>query len=535
MTIALAHAKKYLANGWSVFPIPHGKKEPVIKWGEYRERHATTEEVEAWFSEKESNVGIVTGKLSNLTVLDADGTSGIKELDSMRLVSTASVLTGGGGKQLFFQHSGETNKWTSKDHEGLDSRGEGGYVVAPPSLHPSGMKYRWATGVIPQASHLPAWPTGLLETPKVVTVGQVVHNEPWLVQALKGAGSGGRHKTLVRLACYLIPRHPYDVVKHMLVEWNSKNTPPLADDEVVKQLNDLVGRFKKGQYTSKYTPPMEPSNEPLDIRSPNADADAYINAQINRSTNALPELSTGYPSLDGTTWGLKRGVLYTIGARPGTGKTSLLVNISSNLCKTGKRVLFFSTEMSYNELFDKFLASEAEIEAFNIESGQLNADEQTKRAGFIPKFKAYDLHIVNLFKPDQVSVRKAVEQIQPDVLVFDHIQHIAGGESEYHEISNFTKFLKQVAMESNICVLVASQLNRTVVFEGIMPELHHLKGCGTLEEESSVVLLMHDDSHKGDRPILIRVAKNRHGKCGDTTLLFKASITKFIEMDVKVS
>lgn len=552
MSAKLNLARAYIKNGWSVFPLNKGTKDqPAVKWGEYRERYATDTELVLWFEKNDYEIAIATGKLSNLTVLDADGIVGIQDIVRLGLSSPATVLTGGGGRQLYYKWSGETNKWTSKDHQGLDSRGEGGYVVAAGSRHPSGMNYRWASGVTPSAKVLPVWPQGLFApapfsgsspSPKPI--------EPWLVDAMKGASSGERHRLLVKLACYLIPRHNYEYVKCALLDWNLKNNPPLADAEVVKQLDDLDKRFKDGKYKSNYVPPKKEftydqgtvssvKNTPsvsntLDIRD-TKEIQAYINSEFSNPTVTLPELPTGFATLDRATWGIKRGNITVIGARPGTGKTTYAINIASELCKSGKRVLFFSTEMSHKELFDKFTASEAEIPAHNITTRNLTDEDRTKLTTFVPKFQSHDLHIVNLFRPNEAAVREAVERIKPDVLIFDHIQHITEGDNEYAIISRFTKFLKELAMQANIGVVVASQLSRGSTIDNVMPELQHLKGCGTIEEEASVVILLHDAQRKGDRAILFRVAKNRFGKCGDTTLMFKETITKFEEMNIEVA
>lgn len=549
MTVKLQLARAYIRNGWSVFPLNKGTKDqPAVKWGEYRERYATEAELTDWFEKNDYEIAIATGKLSNLTVLDADGIVGIQDVIRLGLNSPATVLTGGGGRQLYYQWSGETNKWTSKDHQGLDARGEGGYVVAAGSTHPSGNKYHWAGGVTPSSSVLPVWPNGLFDA-KPVTGGTTVtlpQHEPWLLEALKGAGSGERHRLLVKLACYLIPRHNYEYVKQNLLDWNLKNTPPLPDAEVVKQLDDLVKRFKTGKYKSKYVPPKQEFNHAststitvsqrpeLDIQSSKS-AQSYFDEQIKGAIFTLPELPTGFSTLDKTTWGIKRGNLYVIGARPGSGKTTYTINAASTLCKAGKRVLFFCTEMSTEEVFDKFAASEADIPAKHITDRTLTQDDRDKLAQFIPKFNTYDIHIVNLFRPDEEAVREAVERIKPDVLIFDHIQHTKEGSSEYETISKFTKFLKQLAREANIGVVVNSQLSRSSTIDNVMPELQHLKGCGTIEEEASVVILMHDAQHKGDRSVLFRIAKNRFGKCGDTTLMFKEECTKFEDSQIEVA
>lgn len=539
MSNTLLHAKKYIANGWSVFPLKPGTKdEPAVKWGEYRERYATNDELEKWFATTNNNIGIVTGKLSNLTVLDCDGSAGIEQAGRLGLSSRVAVFTQSGGKHIYYRSSGETNVRTSKDHQGLDSRGEGGYVAAPPSR--VGVKqYRWVGGIIPSASLLTAWPEGLLATkPKEgVTVPLSQGSEPWIIKALAGVGSGERHQTLIRLACYLIPRHHYDIVKQNLIDWNLKNQPPMAEAELVKQLDDVVSRFKKGVYVSKFKQPVaqpEVKDETLDVSSA-SESKAYFLAQLQEQPIAIPELATGFTTLDKVTYGVKRGSLFTIGARPGTGKTSLACNITANLCKTGRRVLYFSTEMSREELFNKFAASEGDIPAGRFEDKSFTQSDRDKLVQFTSRFEQYDLHVVRLFRPDIKSVREGIAKYNPDVVVFDHIQHIETGANEYAAISNFTKSLKEIAVTSNVGIIVASQLSRNAVFNDVIPEMHHLKGCGTIEEESSVVLLMHDDTKKDDRAILIRVAKNRFGKMGDATLMFRSDITKFEDMGVPVS
>ncbi len=550
-------ARAYIKNGWSVFPIPKLSKKPTIEWGKYQIQYATDEELIQWFEKNDNEIGIATGKLSNLSVLDADGVIGVQDLIRLGLSSPATVLTGGGGKHLYYQWSGERNVQKSKDHQGLDRRGEGGYVIAPGSGHISGMNYRWANGVTPSAKTLSSWPKGLLDTPSIVGTQVVVSpTEPWLLDAIKGASSGDRHRLLVKLICYLLPRHNYAYVKQNLLDWNLKNTPPLANEEVVKQLDDIHKRFQTGQYKTSFVPKREiqyenyagtfsqtsTSNGGIQS-SPKKDLDiqtskgvqAYFDEQLKGPTVNLPELPTGFASIDQTTWGAKRGNITVIGARPGVGKTTYVVNVTSHLLKLGKRVLFFSTEMSHKELFDKFAASEGEIPASNITTRNFTQDDRDKLSLFLPKFGAYDFHTVNLFRPTQQDVKEAVERIKPDVLIFDHIQHIAEGNSEYETISKFTRFLKELAMQANIAVVVNSQLSRASTFDDRMPALQDLKGCGTIEEEASVVILMHDAQHKGDRAILFRIAKNRFGKCGDTTLMFREETTKFEDMQIGVA
>lgn len=540
MGLNLEHARKYVANGWSVFPLPPKTKEPVVKWGQYRERYATDAELVAWFQDTNAGIGIACGRLSNLSVLDADGATGMSLLVKHNLSSIGTVITGGGGRQLYYRFSGETNKWTSTDHEGLDARGEGGYVVAPPSLHESGMRYKWA-GAVPNPGQLAEFPKGLFVPVSTVTGPSTVlpSSEPWVVEALKGVPAGQpRHGVLIKLLTYLVPRHPYEVVKYMMNDWNSRNGEPYPEGTVEKQLNDIAGRFTKGQYKSRFVlAPQEPINVPqeLEISTTSADGDAYIADVLNPSNTGQAELPTGFASVDEATWGVRRGGIFCVGARPGVGKTSFTVNVTAHLCGLNKRVLYFSTELTPAEIYNSVFASQAQIDAFDLSNKCLNAGDRNKLMAFLPKFKGYDLHVVKLFKPDERAVSEAIAKIKPDVVVIDHIQHISTGDKQFADIDKFIKYLKRTAVENNLAVIVCSQLHRGAAADGAVPELHHLKGCGTIEEEASVVILMHSPTKDASRPVLFRIAKNRHGRTGDTTLLFDAPITKFSDMQVKVS
>lgn len=157
----------YLSLGWSVVPmLPRGKR-PIIRWTPFQQRRPSPGDVEQWFERwPDANVGIVTGQVSGLLVLDVDaGHGGPESLADLerefgRLEPTLESLTGGGGRHLYFRHFGETVANRVGFREGLDLRGDGGVVVAPPSIHPNGKPYRWREGHGPDAlrpAPMPAW------------------------------------------------------------------------------------------------------------------------------------------------------------------------------------------------------------------------------------------------------------------------------------------------------------------------------------------------------------------------------------------
>src|SRR5581483_3110516 len=129
---------------WSVIPIGKDKR-PLIAWKKYQNVLPSIEEINNWFKKfPEANVGIVTGKVSNLVVVDIDPRHGGNN-EHFKLIKTITSKTGGGGWHYYFQYEIGVNNSTGIAL-GIDVRGEGGYVIAPPSLHSSGESYKWEVG-----------------------------------------------------------------------------------------------------------------------------------------------------------------------------------------------------------------------------------------------------------------------------------------------------------------------------------------------------------------------------------------------------
>lgn len=156
----LDHALHYAAEGFAVFPLVPGGKEPATAHGC---KDATTDEARIrswWEADSRRNIGIATGAASGVWVLDIDGRTGAFALDGLELEheplpATLVALTGGGGKHYYFAHvPGLRNR--AGVVRGIDVRADGGYVVAPPSLHPSGEVYRWDEGTS-GIGEAPAW------------------------------------------------------------------------------------------------------------------------------------------------------------------------------------------------------------------------------------------------------------------------------------------------------------------------------------------------------------------------------------------
>jgi hypothetical protein len=135
----------YLRRGWSVVPVRRGEKIPAIPWHQFQNRRATEAEIQDWFADPTMGVGIVTGAISNLVVLDFDGELGAATEQQIldRLGAGPVSLTGGGGCHRFFSHPGRKVPTRKGILPGMDIRGDGGFIVAPPSVHASGRQYSW--------------------------------------------------------------------------------------------------------------------------------------------------------------------------------------------------------------------------------------------------------------------------------------------------------------------------------------------------------------------------------------------------------
>lgn len=160
-------ALDYLSRGWSVIPVRERSKRPAVPWKAFQTKCVSEKTLHDWFRRRpEYNVAIVTGALSGLVVMDVDPRHGGKESlrklerEHYQLPQSMESVTGGGGRHVYFRHPGGTVNNRTNIEPGIDLRGDGGCIVAPPSLHPSGKRYRWKKGHAPgeiEIALLPDW------------------------------------------------------------------------------------------------------------------------------------------------------------------------------------------------------------------------------------------------------------------------------------------------------------------------------------------------------------------------------------------
>lgn len=243
----LAAALGYLARGWSVLPLRPRDKRPIRSWEQWQHARPSEPQVRAWFTAwPEANLGIVTGAVSGLVVLDVDAKSGGEEALAGEAALAGpmppgpEVLTGGGGRHLYLRHPGFEVPNRVGIRPGLDLRGDGGYVVAPPSIHPSGQPYRWRDGHAPDDLPLPPLPRWLVQP-----AGRRGRSlRAWRALVREGVAEGERNTTLPSLCGHLLWHGvDADVALELLLAWNRvRCSPPLPDDEVARVVAS-IGRL----------------------------------------------------------------------------------------------------------------------------------------------------------------------------------------------------------------------------------------------------------------------------------------------------
>ncbi len=248
----LEAAKKYLAHNWNVIPLGVKEKKPnfsalkstghgktdangilVGGWESFQTERATNELLEAWWQHSpESNVGIVTGKISNLIVVDIDPRHGGNEsFEKMRslLPKTYIVKTGGGGAHYYYEWPFQIPPPNKINYRpGIDIKGEGGYVVAPPSIHPDGGIYESVDGFdgIDDISQAPEWLSTLEEDSSASS---------W-EKYMSGVSEGSRNEAAASVCgrfFFELNQEDWETKGwRQLVEWNKRNSPPLLENEL---------------------------------------------------------------------------------------------------------------------------------------------------------------------------------------------------------------------------------------------------------------------------------------------------------------
>ena len=229
MTTTSDLAREYVDSGWSVLPVKPDEKRPYMSnWLQYERQRASRDQVDSWFASLSgAGVGVVTGKISGMVVLDVESDCPTPIDDIIHRWPTQMVSrTGSGGYHLFYSYPQGVGRISNRVRifEGMDLRADGGFIVLPPTLHASGGRYEWV-----KRGPMGAFPRELLD---MDSRPRAQEGDGWITDALHGVAEGGRNDTCARLAGYFFKKGlADDVVEELLLDWNERNDPPMPARE----------------------------------------------------------------------------------------------------------------------------------------------------------------------------------------------------------------------------------------------------------------------------------------------------------------
>ena len=270
-------------------------------------------------------------------------------------------------------------------------------------------------------------------------------------------------------------------------------------------------------------PPDSPRPNRVNIEGLDTIVSAVLEDIRNRGEE--PELPTGIPLLDQEIWGLHRSELTVIAARPGEGKTTLALQIGTNLANMTKKVMFLSLEMTRQQLAERLLVQLTQFDAWNLRTGKDRDNFFAKVEPLKPVFEKINLRLVDGTGYTIAEVEHVMQKMlsegggPPDLLIVDFIQliRLEGGMQRFDAIAEYLRALKEMSMRYSMAVLVCSQLNREATKQ--TPRLANLKGSGALEELADCVIICHwqelgtEENPQGMKYHLL-IEKQRHGAPG---------------------
>lgn len=270
--------------------------------------------------------------------------------------------------------------------------------------------------------------------------------------------------------------------------------------------------------------------------------------ELHRNKGTLRGVRTGYRDLDNMTAGLQRSDLIILAARPAMGKTTLVTNLAYNVATIAKQpVLFFSLEMSKEQLVDRMLADASGVDAWNIRTGNLSDDDFSKLSEAMGEMAEAPIFIDDTpgmtVLEIRTKARRAMHEQPLGLIIVDYLQLMQGsGRSEgnrVQEVSEISRGLKLIARELNVPVIALSQLSRSVESRSPqIPQLADLRESGSIEQDADIVMFIYREAYynpETERENLtdLIIAKHRNGPTGKIELYFHPERLRFMSLDRK--
>jgi replicative DNA helicase len=279
----------------------------------------------------------------------------------------------------------------------------------------------------------------------------------------------------------------------------------------------------------------------------------FIDLKEKSMKPTLPGLSSGFYQLDSLTQGFQKSDLIIVAGRPSMGKTAFSLTMGLNIIKTSKLpILFFSLEMSKEQIMYRLLAMETNINQMRLRSGKLYRNDWVKLNKVIKIISKLPFFIDDTSDLSIQDIRSKIktiifEQTQIGLIIIDYLQLMQNSkfklENRVQELSKITRSLKNIAREFNVPIIALSQLSRNVETRvDKKPILSDLRESGSIEQDADLVLMLYrhkyyhlkNDIEKTPDLTDLIVAKQRNGPTGIVKLKFDEKRTKFLNIDLEM-
>ncbi len=387
MSACLDAALEYIEQDFSIIPVERITKKPLIStWKEYQKRIPTADEVESWWEKwPDANVAIITGEISNLVVVDADGDIGSQWVNDHCQKTTVYVQTRENRFHAFYTYPygtpiGNRVKFVPE----VDIRGEGGYVVAPPSVHEFGHNYEFIF-LGDGFDDLPEFEP-LNGTAKAIdaAAGNLNINLSEIKSSPinKGVEKGSRNNTLASLAGQWFGKGlDYDEAEELAIAWNKKNSPPLGEKELRKTIRSIYKTHNENHPVISETPDL-PHEKPTsdtaiedDLLKPGGTLQRIMDFIESNSSASVPFFSLGSAlTFLGAVLGQKvmtesglRTNLYSISlGYSGSGKDAPMGTIPQLLMRSTAKEIQGPSELTSDAAILSWLADDTQLEHRNV-------------------------------------------------------------------------------------------------------------------------------------------------------------------------
>ncbi|HEX2557676.1 MAG TPA: replicative DNA helicase [Nitrososphaera sp.] len=272
---------------------------------------------------------------------------------------------------------------------------------------------------------------------------------------------------------------------------------------------------------------------------------------LHRNKGGLRGIPTGLRDLDKLIAGLQRSDLVVVAARPSMGKTAMMLNMALDIATKAKQgsVLYFSLEMSKEQLVDRLLAAQAGVDAWKLRTGEGLSDEDFERLseamGELAEAPIFIDDTSGITVSDLRTKARRLHHQSPLAVIFvDYLQLMSGGSrfasvaNRVQEISEISRSLKILARELNVAVVAASQLSRSVESRNPpIPQLADLRESGSIEQDADIVAFIFRPHYYDDgadpNVTQILIKKHRNGPVGNLELFFDQRLQRLRDLDTR--